>query len=85
MSEKSEKRRRRLTVCAVLMYAVFLAAAVLAYTSIDDEDSRLMALYFISSTLTLATLIFALLVMRSSPSERYYEKYLEKDDDGSEK
>ena len=76
MSERSEKRRKKLTVAAALIYIEFLAVAIAVYVFLKDSDSLVMALYFVSSTLTLVTIIFAVLIMRSSPSEEYYEKYM---------
>lgn len=80
MSDGSDRRRKRFAVAAVSIYALFLVAAVAAYLSLRDSESMSMVLYFISSALSLVTILLAVFITRSSPSEEYYERYLREEE-----
>ena len=78
-------KKRLLIVSAVLCYLALLLGFIAFYLSGPDENALVFAGTAASSALMLLVVVFGLLYLRDSASDKYREKYLEKKDDGDEK
>lgn len=77
---------RTMYVLSFAVYLVFVIALIATLFFFDlEEDSRLMAMYVLSSGLMVCTLILAVVFMRSNASDRYRELYMEQDKDWEKK
>ncbi len=75
---------RTLVIIAAVLYAAIFAAFVVGYLSTKDPQAIAFLSMGVSSALMLLTLIFGILVLRDSPSEKYKEMYMQ-DGEGEEK
>ena len=72
-------------VFAVVVYIACAALFIYAFTTSDDQDFITLAGYVSSSTITVVTLIVAVLLLRSTPSEEYRERYMkDEEEEGKE-
>ena len=77
---------RTMYVLSFAVYLVFVIALIATLCFFDlEEDSKLMAMYVLSSGLMVCTLILAVVFMRSNASDRYRELYMEQDKDWEKK
>ena len=60
---------------AVIIYVVCAIAFIYVAMTTDDSDSLTLVGYITSSTITVATLIAAVLILKTSPSEEYRERF----------
>ena len=77
---------RTMYVLSFTVYLVFVIALIATLCFFDlEEDSKLMAMYVLSSGLMVCTLILAVVFMRSNASDRYRELYMDQDKDWEKK
>ncbi len=72
---------RTLIIIAAAVYIIIFAVFVGVYLSTNDPQTVAILSMGVTSALMLFTVIFALLVLHDSPSDRYREKF----GDGEEK
>ncbi len=75
---------RTLCIIAGALYVLILAVFIVGYVSANDSETVAYLSMGVSSSLMILTLIFGVLVLRDSPSEKYKEMYMQ-DGEGEEK
>lgn len=77
---------RTMYVVAAGVYLLFLFVLILLIMVYrGNEDSMVMGMTLLSSSLMVVTLILAVIFMKRSPSERYEELYAKKENEDWEK
>ncbi|AGI48186.1 hypothetical protein TALC_01199 [Thermoplasmatales archaeon BRNA1] len=67
------------------IYAVLLAIFIYVVVSIDSDNTRLMAMYALSTILMLVTIVSAVLLMRNRSNEEIAKRFEEMDREWEEK
>ncbi len=77
-AEPMDSRQKKLLAIGFGVYLLMVLAIVAVYMATDDEDTRMMGMYSVSTALVFFTLIFAVFVYRGSASDEYRRRYGDK-------
>ena len=77
MGNRAAMGKRLALVFAAVVYIVCAAVFIYVCTTSDDDSFITLTGYLASSTITVVTLIAAVVYLKISPSEAYREKYMQ--------
>ena len=76
--------KRLLLLFAVIVYVICAVVFIYVCLRTDDTEVITMAGYVVSSSITVATLVVAVLLLKSAPSEEYRERFMKDEEEGKE-
>ena len=81
MEKRAAMVKRFALLFAVAVYLVCAAVFIYVCTTSSDQNFVTLTGYLVSSTITVVTLIAAVVYLKTSPSEAYREKYMQDEEE----